>query len=69
MGRAMRGDDQEGTQEEAAVGAGGEQYVNAVVTVPAEGLADFYLSVADWWQSYEAKRGRAMRGQDAPGGE
>lgn len=66
MGRAMRGDDEQATPAEAE--AGGEQYVNAVVTVPAEGLADFYQAVADWWQSYEAKRGRAMRGQDAPGG-
>lgn len=68
MGRAMRGDDDDPQAETQLVTADSEQFVNAAVTVPAGGLGEFYQAVADWWQGYEARRGRAMRGGDEAGG-
>lgn len=54
--------DDAGTETGAADG-GHERFTNAVVTVPVDGLGDFYKAVADWWERYEEVRGRAMRGR------
>lgn len=36
-----------------------DEHVTAQVVVPADGLADFYRAVADWWERYEEdRRGR-----------
>ncbi|HVM00678.1 MAG TPA: hypothetical protein VM324_15420 [Egibacteraceae bacterium] len=39
-----------------------DQFVNASVSVPADGLASFYRAVAEWWERYEDDaRGRVIR--------
>lgn len=64
MGRVIRRDkapaDDDDTAAEEVVTQG--QYVNAVVTVPADGLASFYMAVAAWWERYDDQtRGRVIR--------
>jgi len=63
MGRAMRGNGDEAEIEPGT--SDGDRFINAAVTIPADGLSNFYSAVAEWYEDYEKTvRGRAMRGKE-----